>query len=109
MDAELGALKKDPTYSVIYKDYTRFVFGIISEILFSKYYHKDYPRSGRERNREVKEFLNSEPFVTAIRNSKYSDLRGEAKLKKFMLSHGMTSLFCKMRRAKKKVSGQTVG
>lgn len=109
MDAELGALKNDPTYSVIYKNYTRFVFGIISEVLFSKYYHKDYPRTRRERGREVREFLNSEPYRTAIRNSKYSDLRGEAKLKKFMLSHGMTSLFCRMRRAKKKISGQSAG
>ena len=109
MDTELGFLTNNPSYSVLYKDYTRFVFGIISDALFSKYYHKDYPRTNEQRNSEVRNFLNSEPFKTAINDVQYSDLGWEAKIKKFMLSHGMTLLFCRIRKAKKRTIGQSLG
>ena len=109
MDAEIGLLTNNPSYSVLYEDYIRFVFGIISDVMFSKYYHKDYPRTNSQRREEVKQFLRSEPFKTAIKDSKYRDLGWEAKIKKFMLSHGMTSLFCQLRKAKKKSLGQSAG
>lgn len=108
MDTELSLLTNNPSYSVLYKDYTRFVFGIISDALFSKYYHKDYPRTIEERNSEVRDFLNSEPFKTAINDVQYKDLGWEARIKKFMLTHGMTSLFCKMRKAKKRSMRQSL-
>ena len=108
MDVELGHLTNNPSYSVLYEDYIRFVFGIISDVMFSKYYHKDYPRTNSQRREEVKQFLESEPFKTAIKDTKYCDLGWEAKIKKFMLSHGMTSLFCQLRKAKKKVI-RTIG
>ncbi len=109
MDAEIGLLTNNPSYSILYEDYIRFVFGIISDVMFSKYYHKDYPRTNSQRREEVKQFLNSEPFKTAIKDSKYCDLGWEAKIKKFMLTHGMTSLFCKLRNAKKRTLRQSPG
>lgn len=109
MDLEIGLMTNNPSYSMIYKDYIRFVFGIISDVMFSKYYHKDYPRTNRQRNKEVREFLNSEPFKTAIRKSQYRDMGWEARIKKFMLSHGMATLFCRLKKVKNKTLRQTVG
>ena len=106
MDSEMAVLTGDPSYNKIYKDYMRFVFGITSDVLFSKYYHKDYPGSRKQRNKEVREFLNSEPFRKAIEFCRYKDLGTEAKIKKFMLSHGLTTVFCEARRAKKRAMGQ---
>lgn len=106
MDAELGRLKGAPAYDMIYRDYMRFVFGIISDILFSKYYHKDYPGSKKQRRREVREFLESEPFRSAIAFCRYGELGTGAKVKKFMLSHGMTSLFCEGKNALYALKGQ---
>ena len=84
----------------------RFVFGIISNILFSKYYHKNYEGSNAQRRDEVKKFLKSEPFHTAIEFCEYKELGTEAKVKKFMLKHGMTTLFCKLINLKKKLNRQ---
>ncbi len=106
MDAELGRLKNEPSYDTLYRDYMRFVFGIISDILFSKYYHKDYPYPKAQRDREVREFLASEPFRSAIVFCRYGDLGTGAKVKKFMLSHGLTSLFCEGKKALYALKGQ---
>lgn len=106
MDSELAKLKGDSSYSLVYSDYMRFIFGIISNILFSKYYHKDYKGSHAKRRAEVKEFLKSDPFKTAIDFCKYTELGGEAKAKKFMLTHGLTSLFCGLVEVKRKISKQ---
>lgn len=106
MDSEIGGLTNTPDYKKIYKDYNRFVFGIISDVLFSKYYHNDYPGSKKERNKEVAAFLESEPFRSAIYTCNYRELGTEAKVKKFMLTHGMTSLFCSIRKLKRRAAGQ---
>ena len=106
MDDQLGSLMGDPSYRQIYNDYLRFEFGILSDILFSKYYHKDYPYTKKQRSKAVKELLNTEPFSTAIKQCKYNELGTEAKIKKFMLTHGLTTLFCEMRKIKKKAQGQ---
>ena len=106
MDIEMATLTGNPSYNTIYHDYIRFVFGIISEVLFSKYYHKDYPGTVRQRNKEVTTFLKSEPFRSAIDSCKYSELGTEAKMKKFMLTHSMTTLFCRAKKAKRQANGQ---
>lgn len=106
MDSELAKLTDNLSYNLIYKDYMRFVFGIISNILFSKYYHKNYEGSNAQRRDEVKKFLKSEPFHTAIKFCEYKELGTEAKVKKFMLKHGMTTLFCKLINLKKKLNRQ---
>ena len=106
MDKELAALTGDPTYDLVYKDCTRFIFGIISDVLFSKFYHKDFPRTPSQRRREAEAFLKSEPFRSVIASCRYSELGTEAKIKKFMLTHGMTGLFCRAKRAKRQIKGQ---
>lgn len=106
MDEQLGSLMGDSSYHQIYKDYLRFEFGILSDILFSKYYHKDYPYTKKQRNKAVKELLSTEPFSTAIKRCQYNELGTEAKIKKFMLTHGLTTLFCEIRKIKKKAQGQ---
>jgi len=106
MDSELGRILQDPSYDTVYQDYMRFVFGIISDVLFSKYYHKDYPHSHKQRDLEVRTFLESEPFQSSISFFKYSDLSIGAKVKKFMLSHGLTSLFCQGKKALYYLKGQ---
>lgn len=105
MDKEIGALMGKSDYKAISEEYIRFVFGIISDVLFSKYYHCDYPGTKRHRNKEVALFLKSEPFRSAIQMCRYSELGIEARAKKFMLSHGLTGVFFKIRKLKSRVKG----
>ena len=92
MDQELGRLKGDPDYHEMNKELDRFVFGITSDILFLKYYHLEY--EGGNRRTEAMRLLSQDPFRGAIRNVSYNDLTKDAKLKKFLLSHGFVGLFC---------------
>ena len=94
MNAELSKLKNDSQYNQIIKDYYRFIFGIISDVLFLKYYHPDFDLNKRERAKEVKAFLKSEPFSTSINECEYSELDLMAKLKKLLLQLGLVSVFC---------------
>ena len=100
MDSEMALLLHNPSYDIIYHDYNRFVFGIISDILFSKYYHKEYPGTLSQRNKEVKAFLHSEPFRTAINTCTYDELGREAKIKEFMLKHGLSTWLCMTKKVK---------
>lgn len=102
MDKELAELKKTNHYCLVHKEYVRFAFGIISDIMFSKYYHKDYPYSGKQRRKKVSDLLAAEPFYSAVRMCKYSDLDKQARVKKFMLSHGMADIFFSIRKKMKK-------
>ena len=106
MDEELGTIKRESQYCTVYNTYMRFVFGIVSDVLFSKYYHNDYPKSKKQRRIEVKEFLKSHPINTAIAFCKYRELGWEAKIKKFMLTHGLTTLFCAAKKIKRQVLGR---
>lgn len=106
MDRELGEIKGDSHYNKIQMQFNRFIFGIITDVLFLKYYHLDYPRSKQERNAEVKAFLNTEPFKSSIRTVKYSDLTRKAKVKKFMLSYGLVSQFYKLKQKRELSSGK---
>jgi len=98
MDAELGALKGQANYHTITDDCNRFVFGILTDVLFMKFYHPDYPHGNQKREADVSAFLKSEPFRDAIRACKYNELSVEAKLKKFLLSIGLASVFCNIRK-----------
>lgn len=106
MDKELGKLKEKADYNQITKDYMRFIFGIISDVLFLKYYHPDYPYTKKERSVEVRKFLNTEPFKTSIRECEYNELTGDAKIKKFLLSVGFISVFCYMRKIRISISNK---
>lgn len=93
MDQELGKLKCLPSYSTITKDYIRFVFGIISDVLLLKYYHPAFPRSKKCRSIEAKVFISTEPFSSSIRECTYGELEFGAKIKKFLLSRNLFFLF----------------
>lgn len=97
MDKVLGELKCQKDYCLITNDYERFVFGIISDVLFLKFYHPDCPYDKAVRVREAKEFINTEPFKSSIRRCRYRDLTNEAKLKKLLLSMNMITFFCYIR------------
>lgn len=107
MDAELGR-RRDDYYQNIMKQFYRFTFGIISDVFKLKYFHKDYPRSKKDRNNEVRKFLSMEPFKSSISNVKYSELPNNAKIKKFLISHGLAGLFYKLKKAKNNYSGKSV-
>lgn len=106
MDKEMAVLTSNPDYSQITSDCNRFVFGIISDVLFLQYYHPDNPKSARERNRAAKNFLQTEPFSSAIKNCRYQELSVEAKLKKFLLLAGLPSIFCAFRSLYRKLRGR---
>ena len=105
MDKELGEKKNNFSYNEITKQYTRFIFGIITDVFENKYYHSEYPRSNKERNKEVKVFLNTEPFRSSIRSIKYSDLPRAAKIKKFLLLCGMHRLLYFAKKYRKNKAG----
>lgn len=92
-DEELGRLKGVEDYNLITKDYMRFIFGIISDVLFLKYYHPDNPHK-KTRSIEAKKFINTEPFKSSIRECRYSELTIGGKVKKFLLSLNLVSTFC---------------
>ena len=94
MDREMGALKNDSGYSAITEDYMRFVFGIISNVLLSKYYHPDCVYDKKTKKKEAIAFLQTDPFRSVVRNINYSQLSFKGKLKKLLLSHGIVTIFC---------------
>jgi len=94
MDKEMGKLKGDDKYSVITKDYDRFMFAIITNVLFLKYYHPDYPHNKCTRQREARAFLKIDPFNSAVRGIPYSELAFSGKLKKMLLTYGFVTLYC---------------
>lgn len=106
MDKELGRLKNDDEYSVIARDYKRFVFWIISDVLSLKYYHPDCPYDKRTRKREALAFLKTDPFRSALREISYPQLSFEGKLRKLLLSHGLITTFLSIRRLYRKLTKQ---
>lgn len=108
MDCQLSELKGESGYKRITGDCRRFVFGIISDVLFLKFYHPDCPLDRKSRRTQALEFLSREPFGSVIRECPYSELSGEAKLKKLLLSHGYVSLFCTVYRLYKRLLGKAV-
>lgn len=102
MDRELATLKEEPEYSCIMDEFNRFCFGIITDVMKLKYFHKDYPRTDKERQVELKDFLKINLFKDAITKVKYSTLPFDAKIKKFLLSHGMANVFYFMKSNKSK-------
>lgn len=100
MDKELGVLFNKPDYNLITKDCYRFLFGIISDVLLLKYYHPNNPNPKKTSIKEAKTFLKTEPFYTACRMCKYSELNKEGKLKKLLISLGLVSLFCYIKKIK---------
>lgn len=101
MDRELAEKSGNSRYCGITEECNRFIFGIITDVMRLKYYHPDYPRDTKECEKEVKRFLNTQPFYEAIRANPYSKLPFNAKVKKYMLSHGMAKLFFRLKQAKK--------
>lgn len=93
MDGEIAILKKNEKNDRIYKAYMRFVFGIISDVLFLQFYHVDNPEPRKMRLKEAKEFLNSEPFRSSIYQCTYHELPKSVWLKKFLLQNKMVSIF----------------
>ncbi len=104
MDAEIADMKNDRNYNRIYKAYMRFVFGIISDVLFLQFYHADNPKPRNVRVKEAKEFLDTEPFKGSVCQSAYRELPKAVWLKKFLLQHGMVSLFVMIKDARQMFS-----
>lgn len=99
MNDEIARLKDETDYHQILDAHERFVFGLISDVLFLKFYHADNPDRADQR-KEALRFLKREPFYTALRKVPYSKLGRNAKLKKFLLRLGMTSTFCRISRSR---------
>ena len=107
MDRELEEKMGVPGYDRITRECQRFLFGILTDALMLKFHHPDCPWDRRQRNAEAKKFLETEPFRSAIRACSYGSLSTEAKLKKLLLTMGMSGLFCKIRRTYMAIQGKT--
>lgn len=94
MDEEIGTLKQQEEYVVLSNDCKRFLFGIISDVLFLKFFHTDCPYETKEKIHQAKLFIKTEPFNRCIREIKYNELSIPAKLKKFLLGHGAVKAYC---------------
>lgn len=93
MNDELAHRMGEADYHRILDAHERFIFGLISDVLFLKFYHADNPdRAGRRR--EALRFLKREPFAAVLRRLPYSKLGRNAKLKKVLLRMGLVSTFC---------------
>jgi len=108
MDREIGLAKGEGGYDRISSDCERFLFGILSDVLFLKFYHRDCPLGAKARRTEALAFLNGEPFRTCIRRCPYGALSMESKLKKLLLCMNMPGLFCAIRRLYGKALGKSV-
>ncbi len=97
MNQELAEKFGDPSYCRLWHDYERYLFGVVTEVLYLKFYHKDNPNK-RGRRKEAIRFLRTEPFYTIIREMPYSTLSTVAKVKKFLIQHGFVELFYLMHR-----------
>lgn len=98
MDRELGELLGDSNYHRIYDGYMRFIFGMITDVLFLKFYHKDNPLPASVRRREVKEFLRKEHFSSSITKCKFNNLSKQGLLKKVLLRSGLVDLLVLIKR-----------
>ena len=99
MDDELRMLTHNPNYCGVFHEFTRFVFGLISDVLLLKYYHKDNPNGRIARHREALEFIHRKPFWDSIQQVQYKELSREAKLKKYLLRQGLVGTFCLMKKS----------
>lgn len=106
MDGELAALTGQPDYDRLRRDCRRFLFGILTDVLHQKFYHPENPQDKKTRTAQANEFLAAEPFRTAIRDCSYGELSAEAKLKKFLLTHGWPGVFCGIRNAYNRICGR---
>ncbi len=95
MDKTLGQVYNDPDYNQINKEFRRFIFSIISDVLLLKFYHPDNPNK-KTRRKEAIRFIRSEPFSSVIRKMRYRDLGMISKLKKLLLTMGFVDTFCKI-------------
>lgn len=93
MDRELAELTGNARYDFITRDYYRFVFGIISDVLSLQYFHPENPATKKQRRIAAREFVMTEPFKTSIRVCSYGELSAVAKLKKLLLSRGLVAEF----------------
>ena len=99
MDAEIGAIQHKSEYDAITKEFERYTFGLISDVLLLKYFHKDNPDNIITRHKEAVQFVSTEPFASSIKKVSYSELSGDAKIKKALLSFKLVWLFCFMKKA----------
>lgn len=95
MDDEIGKIKGcvKGRYTVIYNECINFLFFIITDILFLKFFHPDNPLCNKERFRQARHFVQSEPFKKVIKQVKYSDLSKARKIKKILLSTGCVRIY----------------
>jgi len=106
MDLEIGTILNDPNYKGVSQELNRYIFGLISDVLLLKYYHKDNPNSVLKRHRDSIRFIRSEPFNSSIRGVQYKYLSNDAKIKKFLLSHGLVGTFCYIKQLIGRAKGQ---
>lgn len=97
MNQELAEKLGDPSCCRLWQDYERYLFGVVTEVLYLKFYHRDNPNK-KGRRKEALKFLRTEPFYTVIRQMPYSTLSTAAKIKKFLLQHGFVIMFYLMHR-----------
>lgn len=93
MNEEMVSVLQNPSYNRIIEDYERFIFGVITDVLFLKFYHKENPEY-KNREKDAIDFLSREPFCSVIRNVPYSKLSNFSKIKKFCLKYRLVSIFC---------------
>ena len=109
MDEEIGLEIGDKNYNAVSNELVRYIFGLISDVLLLKYFHKDNPSKFIERRKEAVNFISTEPFKSSISKVRYSDLSKDAKLKKFMLTLKLVASFCYIKRTLGYINGRKIG
>ncbi|MBE6846699.1 MAG: glycosyltransferase [Ruminococcus sp.] len=102
MDAELGEMSGDASYHHVSDDNMRFIFGLLTDVLYLKYYHNDNPDK-KTRRREALRFMHTSPFRESIKEVPYRGMSSRSKIKKFLLSLNMVTTFCLLSRKYRKM------
>ncbi len=92
MDKTLGQMFKNPSYDLINREYMKFLFLIIADVLRLKFYHPDNPNK-KTRRKDAVRFIRTELFSNSIRQVKYKELNRKQKLRKLLLTMGFVDAY----------------
>lgn len=106
MDEEVGNIIGNMHYEGITYELYRYTFGLISDVLLLKFFHRDNPKGLIERRKDALQFISKEPFCSSIKKVRYNELSTDAKIKKFMLEFKLVVLFCLAKRGFSYMNGE---
>ena len=101
LNREIAEMKMQPAYNKILKEYDKFMFGIITDVFFLKFYHSDNPNKSTRR-KDAKRFLRNKKIRKIINGVSFFELSKRGRLKKFLLKLGFVNTYYKLYTKNKK-------